>query len=63
MGYRIKERREELKMTQETLAQKSGISRVAISLIENGKITNVSSKTLLALATALGVRLDEIFLP
>lgn len=62
MGYRIKEKREELNMSQEALSKKSGVSRVAISLIETGKIANVSSKTLLAIANALGVSLDDIFL-
>lgn len=61
MGVCIKEKREALKMTQEQLAKMSGVSRVAISMIENGKIENVSSKTLLALADALGTSLDEMF--
>lgn len=61
MGHKIREIRIEKGMTQEELAERSGVSRVSISLIENGKITNVSSNTLRALADALGVSLDAIF--
>lgn len=61
MGYRLKECREEKHMTQAKLAEKSGVSRVAISLIETGSIRNVSSMTLLKLANALGVSVDSLF--
>ena len=36
MGYKIKEIREAKKMTQEELAEKSGVSRGTISALENG---------------------------
>ena len=36
MGYKIKELREAMKMTQEELAEKSGVSRGTISALENG---------------------------
>lgn len=36
MGYRIRELREAMKMTQEELADKSGVSRGTISALENG---------------------------
>ena len=61
MGFRIKERREELKMTQEELAQKSGVSRQTISSIETGKYENVLVGTLAAIATALDTTVDKIF--
>ena len=35
MGYKIKELREAMKMTQEELAEKSGVSRGTISALEN----------------------------
>ncbi|MBO7662790.1 MAG: helix-turn-helix transcriptional regulator, partial [Clostridia bacterium] len=35
MGYRLREIREERKMTQEELERKSGVSRQTISAIEN----------------------------
>lgn len=63
MGFKIKERREELKMTQEELAQKSGVSRQTISSIETGKYENVLVGTLAAIATALETTVDKIFYP
>ena len=61
MGYKIREKRKEQKMTQEELAEKSGVSRVTISGLENGKVRATSSKTLLKLARALGTTVDQIF--
>lgn len=61
MGYRVKECREEKHLSQAKLAEKSGVSRVAISLIETGGIRNVSSQTLLKLAAALEVSVDRLF--
>lgn len=61
MGYKIKEIREAKRMTQEELAEKSGISRATISAMENGVDRNTTSKTLLSLARALGVTIDQIF--
>ena len=61
MGYKIKEWRELLGMTQEELAKKSGISRTTISALENGEDKNTSSKTLLAIAAALGTTVEKIF--
>ena len=63
MGYKIKERRAELRMTQEELAQKSGVSRQTISSIETGKYDNVLVGTLAAIATALDTTVDKIFYP
>ena len=63
MGIKIKERREELRMTQEELAQKSGVSRQTISSIETGKYENVLVGTLAAIATALETTVDKIFYP
>ena len=63
MGYRIKEVREEKRMTQEELSAKSGISRTTISGLENGTVRSTSTKTLLKIATALETTVDNIFLP
>lgn len=60
MGYKVRDYRLKALMSQEELSQKSGISRVAISNIERGKVQYVSSKTLTALASALGVKIDDI---
>lgn len=63
MGYKIRERREELRMTQDELAQKSGVSRQTISSIETGKYDNVLVGTLAAIASALDTTVDKIFYP
>lgn len=61
MGYKIREIREAQRMTQEELAEKSGVSRGTISALENGSMRNTTSKTLLKLAQALGTSVDQIF--
>lgn len=61
MGYRVKEIREQKKMTQEELEEKSGISRQTISAIENNRAGNVTVGTLMSLAKALGTTLDNLF--
>ena len=63
MGYKIKERREELRMSQEELSQKSGVNRTTISSLETGKAVNVLTGTLVALANALDTTIDKIFYP
>ncbi len=63
MGTNIKERREELRMTQEELAQRSGVSRQTISSLETGKYDNVLVGTLAAIAMALDTTVDKIFYP
>ena len=61
MGFRVKEIREKMNMTQEELEKKSGVSRQTISAIENGKAINVKSGTLIAIAKALETTIDVIF--
>lgn len=61
MGYRIKYLRDELKMTQEELAEKSGVSRGTICGLENDENRIVTTKTLLKIAKALGVTVDALF--
>ena len=61
MGYKIKELREKMKMTQEELAEKSGVSRVTISGLENGSNRATTTKTLQNIARALEVTIDQIF--
>jgi len=63
MGYKIKERREELRMSQEELSQKSGVNRTTISALETGKAEQVLTGTLVALANALDTTIDKIFYP
>lgn len=61
MGYKIKELREAMKMTQEELAEKSRVSRGTISALENGIDRTTTSKTLVKLAQALDTTVDRIF--
>ena len=53
--FRIKERRMELEMSQEQLAQKSGVSRMTISMLENGKQQDIKVSTLKRLAARRGI--------
>lgn len=61
MGYKIKEKREALKMTQEELAAKSGVSRGTICALESGEEKNTSTTTLCKLAKALDTTVEQIF--
>ena len=63
MGYSIKERREELGMTQEQLADKACVSRQTIIALESGKNENVLVGTLAKIATALDTTVDKFFCP
>ena len=61
MSYGIRERREELNMTQEELSVKSGVSRQTISALECGKTDNVLVGTLASIAKALNTTVDDFF--
>lgn len=61
MGNKVKDFREQKGMTQLELAQKSGVSRITISQIENGVERNTTTKTVLNIAKALGTTVDELF--
>ena len=63
MGYRIKEKRLEKKMSQEELSKASGVSRTTISNIESGVDKIVLSSTLKKLADALDCTVDQLFSP
>ncbi len=62
MGFKIKERREELGISQEELVKRSGVSRGTISALENNTARATTTKTLLSLANALETTVDQIFL-
>lgn len=62
MGYKIRERRKEKKMSQCELAEKSGVSRTVISGLESGAITTTTTDTLLKIARALDTNVADIFL-
>ena len=61
MKNKLRYVREEIGMTQEGLSKKSGISRTTISALENNEKKAASSKTLLALASALNTSVTCIF--
>jgi transcriptional regulator with XRE-family HTH domain len=60
LGQVVAERRKELQLSQEELAQKCDLSRAYLSLIERGDATNVSTKVLDKLALALGVPIAKL---
>ena len=61
MGYKIREAREAMGITQEQLAKKSGVSRSTIWALENGTKKTTTTKTLLKLANALNTTIGNIF--
>lgn len=63
MQYKIRSYREQKKMTQEQLAEKSGVSRAILSGLETGTISTTTTKTLQKIANALEVKVSDILLP
>jgi len=59
VGLRIKEKRKEMKMTQEVLANKICISDKYLGIVELGK-QNMSAEILLNLAIALNISSDYL---
>lgn len=62
MGYRIREIRESKGMTQVELCEKTGLSRATIWKLETGENEVTTSTTLVKIATALGVSINDLFL-
>ncbi len=58
LGVRIREERMKLNLTQEQLAEKVGVSKNFMSLIENG--SNMSLETVINLANVFGVTVDHL---
>jgi DNA-binding XRE family transcriptional regulator len=61
MGYRVLEMRKEKKMSQEELAEKSGVSRTIMVALESGNEVTTTTTTLLKIANALDTTVDRIF--
>ena len=61
VNYRIKERRQQINMSQEELAEQSGVSRTIISGLESGSITVTTTGTLVKIADALKCDVSDIF--
>lgn len=61
MGNMIKEIRKRKKISQEELAEKSGVSRTIISGLESGRQEVTTTATLKKIADALEYSVKEIF--
>jgi transcriptional regulator with XRE-family HTH domain len=59
VGRRIRRRRRAIDMTQERLAERAGIHRTEITLIESGRRMPLTY-TLIKLAAGLGVSVDQL---
>ncbi len=60
IGTKIQGLRKEANLTQEELAQKSGIPYTTLIKIEGGQVQNPTIKTIKKIADALGVSLDNL---
>ncbi|WP_429048948.1 helix-turn-helix domain-containing protein [Aeromonas hydrophila] len=60
VGDNIKRIRRKAGMNQQELAERCGISKSQLSRLESGDQDNPLIKTIIPIATALGVSLDEI---
>ena len=63
MPFKIREYRKELRMTQEELSRRSNVSRATISALENGTLSVTTTETLIKIASALGRKVSDIFIP
>ena len=61
MKNKVKEFREKLGLTQEELAEKSGVSRTTISGFENELIDITTNTTMDRIAEALGKKTKTVF--
>ena len=61
MGYKIKEIREAKGMSQQQLAERSGVARSIINGRETGRTQTTTTKTIQKIARALDKKVDEIF--
>ena len=61
MNNKIKESRKSQQISQEKLAEMSGVSRTIISGIESGRIEITTTATLKKISKALGKTVEEIF--
>lgn len=62
MEYKIKAFREQMRMSQQELAVRSGVSRATISGLESGTLTVTTTETLIKIAKALDKKVSDIFL-
>jgi transcriptional regulator with XRE-family HTH domain len=62
IGEKLAQKLEETGTTKESLAAETGISRVTISNLLNGKLKNISVDTIERIAEGLGLKVEIIFL-
>lgn len=60
LSEKVKKYREERKFSKMELSRISGVSHRTIEFLENGKIDNPTLKTLVSLARALKVDVEEL---
>ncbi len=60
LGERLKNRRQELRLSQQELSDMTGVRRATISELESGKQQGMTVDTAKALARALGVSIDYL---
>ncbi len=60
MKFNLKSIRQERKLTQEELSNRSGVGRVTISRLETGELKETTAGTLTKLAHALDVSIDKL---
>lgn len=60
MRFNLKTIRQEMHLTQEELADMSGVGRVTISRLETGELKETTAGTLSKLARALNVTIDKL---
>lgn len=61
MKFAIKEKREEIGISQEQLAEKADISRATLSKLETNSVDYCNSKTLIKIADALNLPVSHLF--
>lgn len=61
MEYVGKQLREDRRVTQEELSEKSGVSRSIICGLETGRTKTTTTKTLFRIAAALDVNINDLF--
>jgi transcriptional regulator with XRE-family HTH domain len=60
VGKRLRAFRERAGLSQNQLAQLSGVTRTSIIFLENGRRQDITTQTAILLADALGISVDEL---
>ena len=60
VGRRLRSFRKRAGLSQNQLAQLSGVTRTSIIFLENGRRQDITTQTAILLADALGISVDEL---